>query len=51
LKISETKASYFAKSKRLRAVKGAVIDVGNGTGKYQILRVKKSAAIKVYAAV
>ena len=50
LGMSQTNARYLAKSKRLRNVKGAVIDVNMSKGKYEILKVNVDAAIKVYSA-
>ena len=49
LGISNKHARYLAKSKRLRQIEGAVINVNTGQGKKEVLRVNIHDAIKVYA--
>jgi len=51
LGISEINARYLARSKRLRDIKGAVINVNASGNKNEILRVDFNAAIRVYNAI
>ncbi len=48
LSISTEYARQLAKSKRLRNIRGAVIDVNMSGGKYQCLRVNINAVKKVF---
>lgn len=50
LGMSEEQARWLAKSKRLRSVKGAVINVNMGKGKYEILKVNIHDAIRAFEA-
>lgn len=48
LDTSVTTARELARSKRLRSIKGAVIDINKSAGKHEILRVHLPTAIRVY---
>ena len=50
LGMSVTCARYLARSKRLRNIKGAVLNVNMSKGKYEILKINVHDAIKVYSA-
>jgi hypothetical protein len=48
LGMSVLSARYLARSKRLRAIKGAVINVNMSEGKYEILKINIHDAVRVY---
>ena len=48
LGISREKARQIAKCKRMQMRKGAVLDVGQGTGKYRVLTVSLPDAIETF---
>ena len=50
LEMSRTQVRQMAKSKRLRSIKGAVIDVNMGNGKYEILKINVNEVIRIYEA-